>query len=134
MKQVLVILFTLLIVGCNTTPKEPLPVESYHLTSTDPEYGYIAEKPIELGGFLLGSKSAGAHVQYFEGLLGPNGEQVKVTRIGSCCAFEDKSMPFGGGLLDRYQLTYKGQNKPAIIYVNLYKFNKPLAPKGFALL
>ena len=79
MKQVLVIFFTLFIVGCNTTPKEPLSEESFNLTSIDPEYGYTAEKPIELGGFLLGSKSAGAHKQYFEGLLGPNGEQVKVS-------------------------------------------------------
>lgn len=39
-----------------------------------------------------------------------------------------------GGFLDRYQLTYEGQKKPVIIYVNLYKFNKPLAPMGFALL
>ncbi|MCF6442123.1 hypothetical protein L1077_22100 [Pseudoalteromonas luteoviolacea] len=134
MKQVLVIFFTLLILGCDTTPKKPLSAGSFQLTSNDPEYGYTENKPIELGGFLRGTKSAGAHIEYFEGLIGPNGEKVKVTRLGSCCAFEDKSMPFGGGMLDRYQLSYKGQEKPAIIYVNLYKFNKPLAPKGFALL
>ncbi|GEK10963.1 hypothetical protein [Pseudoalteromonas peptidolytica] len=134
MKKVLVVFFTLLIFGCNTTPKESISTDSFHLTSNDPEYGYTEKKPIELGSFLRGTKSASAHIEYFDGLIGPNGEKVKVTRLGSCCAFEDKSMPFGGGLLDRYQLTYEGQEKPAIIYVNLYKFNKPLAPKGFSLL
>jgi len=134
MKQVLIIILTIATLGCNTTPKEPLSTESFQLTSQDPDYGYSSKKPIELGGFLRGTKSYGAHVEYFEGLLGPNGEQVTAQRLGSCCAFEDKTMPFGGGLLDKYQLTYKGQKSPAIIYVNLYKFNKPLAPKGFALL
>ncbi|KZN62813.1 hypothetical protein N473_18030 [Pseudoalteromonas luteoviolacea CPMOR-1] len=134
MKQVLVIVLALFIVGCSSTSKVALSEDRFLLTSNDPEYGYTENKPIELGGFLRGTKSAGAHIEYFEGLMGPNGEKVKVTRLGSCCEFEDKSMPFGGGLLDRYQLTYEGQKKPVIIYVNLYKFNKPLAPMGFALL
>ncbi|MGB2742634.1 MAG: hypothetical protein WBC60_18975 [Cognaticolwellia sp.] len=134
MKKILVIILTFVLLGCNATPKEPLSSDSFQFTSQDPEYGYTSEKPIELGGFLTGTKSSGAHIEYFEGLLGPNGEQVNIQRLGSCCAFEDKTMPFGGGLLDRYQLTYEGQKAPAIIYVNLYKFNKPLAPQGFALL
>ena len=103
------------------------------MTSKDPTYGYNEQNPVELGGFLLGSKYEGTHVEYFQSLLGPNGEQVQVKRLGSCCAFEDSSMPFGGGLLDMYELTYKGISKPIIIYVNLYKFVKPMAPQGFAL-
>jgi hypothetical protein len=134
MKQISIIILTIVLFGCNTTPNKPLSTESFQLTSQDSDYGYTSQKPIELGGFLQGTKSAGAHIEYFEGLLGPNGEEVSIQRLGRCCAFEDKTMPFGGGLLDRYQLTYKGQKKPAVIYVNLYKFNKPLAPKGFALL
>lgn len=134
MKRILVIILSVIILGCNTTPEISLPPESFYFTSDDPEYGYKSDKPVELGGFLVGTKSWNKHFEYFNGLLGPNGEQVKVDRLGSCCEFEDKTLPLGGGLLDRYILTYKGQKTPAIIYVNLYKFNKPKAPKGFSLL
>lgn len=120
--------------GCTTTVKTPLSADSFSMTSKDPAYGFSAQKPIELGGFLHGSKYEGAHMEYFQNLLGPNGEQVQARRLGSCCAFEDSSIPFGGGLLDKYELTYDGITKPLIIYVNLYKFVKPMAPQGFALL
>lgn len=119
--------------SCATTSKEPLPPEAFHMTSQDPSYGYRKNNPIELGGFLWGTKFEGSHIQYFEGLMGPNGEQVRVQRLGSCCEFIDSSMPMGGGLLDMYQLSYDGIPEPKVIYVNLYKFKKPMAPKNFVL-
>ena len=130
---VLIILLSHLI-GCASTSKEPLSSESFNMTSKDSTYGYTEVNPIELGGFLRGTKYEGAHIQYFDSLLGPNGEEVKVRRLGSCCEFLDDSMPFGGGLLDKYELTYKGISKPVVVYVNLYKYTKPMAPKDFALL
>ncbi|WP_016957287.1 hypothetical protein [Catenovulum agarivorans] len=133
-KYLLVLIFIGVLASCSSTGKSPISKGLVESTSTDPEYGYTENKPIELGGFLLGTKYEGAHIEYFQSLMGPNGETVKVKRLGSCCAFEDPSMPFGGGLLDRYELSYKGQSKPVIIYVNLYKFNKPVAPQGFILL
>lgn len=103
------------------------------MVSSDSEYGYSPTKPIELGGFLRGTKYEGAHIEYFQSLFGPNGEQLEIKRLGSCCPFEDSSMPFGGGLLDKYELSYEGLSEPVVIHVNLYKFNKPMAPKGFTL-
>lgn len=131
-----IILMTVLIqlFGCVSTTKVPLTEDSFVMTSTDTEYGYSEAKPVNLGGFLSGTKSKGAHVEYFQSLLGPSGEQVRVRRLGSCCPFEDPSLMLGGGMLDRYELTYEGISEPAVIYVNLYKFEKPMAPVGFALL
>ncbi|WP_105167847.1 hypothetical protein [Pseudoalteromonas sp. T1lg23B] len=134
LKKLYLCTFILFLAACNSTHKPSVVAMSAEMTSSDPEYGYSASKPIELGGFLIGSKYHGSHVEYFESLMGPNGEQVTVQRIGSCCPFEDSSMPFGGGLLDKYQLSYEGIPEPVVIHVNLYKFNKPMAPKGFTLL
>lgn len=133
-KQVFLVVLFIALAACGTTQNNASSAFSSEMTSNDPEYGYTAQKPIELGGFLRGSKYEGAHIDYFQSLEGPNGETVEVKRLGSCCAFEDATMPFGGGMLDRYQLSYNGIKKPVVIYVNLYKFNKPLAPKGFLLL
>lgn len=136
MKTWYALLVSLAVVGCATrTSKTPsAPAADTRYTATDADYGYSASKPVELGGFLTGSKYSGAHAEYFENLVGPHGEPVSVERLGSCCAFEDESLPFGGGLLDMYQLSYEGQDKPVVIYVNLYRFARPLAPVGFALL
>lgn len=133
MKNLFVLLFAMALFGCGATPKIPLGQEYYRNTSSDPEYGYTQEKPIKLGGFMVNSKYAGKHSEYFEGLMGPHGEQVQVERLGSCCMFEDDSLELGGGLLDRYQLSYEGLKQPMIIYVNLYQFERPMAPQGFIL-
>ncbi|WP_207801117.1 MULTISPECIES: hypothetical protein [Gammaproteobacteria] len=135
-------LFTCLVLtACTSTQESPsqsqqsntTPTITDSRTSSDPDYGYTSHKPIELGGFLRGTRSEGAHIDYFESLTGPNGEKVEVHRLGSCCGFEDDSLPFGGGLLDRYHLSYRGIPEPVVIYVNLYRFNKPMAPMGFLL-
>ena len=126
-----IILFFLF--GCSsTTPIENL-VFLPEFTSNDTDYGYSEENPIKLGGFLLGTEYAGYHQYFFSRLHGPNGEKLQIQRLGSCCEFEDPSMPMGGGLLDRYELKYEGQKDPAVVYVNLYKFESPMAPKGFVL-
>lgn len=133
LKNLVSITFILILAGCASASKNPLPIDSFVMTSQDPSYGFTKDKPIELGGFLLGTKYEGAHIEYFQSLLGPNGEEVEVRRLGSCCSFEDQNLPFGGGLLDIYELTYEGLSNPVIIYVNLYKFIQPMAPKGFVL-
>ena len=136
MKYLIFILTVLILGGCQSTSQSNnLPIEvDFSNTSSDPEYGLSESKPVMLGGFLRDTKYAGAHIEYFNNLVGPNGEPVNAQRLGSCCGFEDSSLPFGGGMLDRYQLTYDGQDKPVVIYVNLYKFEQPRAPLGFALL
>lgn len=130
---VLSMLFVFL-VGCASTSKTPLPAQSFNMTFKEPSYCHTQENPIELGGCLRGIKCDGAQLQYFPSFLDPDGVEVYVKRLGSCCAFEDPSIPLGGGLLDMYELTYDEISKPIFNYVNLYKFVKPKAPKNFVLL
>ncbi len=68
---------------------------------------------------------------YLNALRGPNGEKVQFRRIGSCCEFESNSAAFGTGLLDQYEVYYKGLKEPLILYINSYEFEEPMAPIGF---
>lgn len=134
MKYILVLTLVLFTFGCTST-NVPTPIEvDLSNTSTDGTYGFSQDNPIKLGGFLRGTKYEGAHIQYFDGLTGPNGEEIQIRRLGSCCGFLDASLPLGGGLLDMYQLSYEGIEQPVVVYVNLYKYEQPKAPIGFALL
>lgn len=134
MKYALFVIFFALLSGCQSTSRDLGIKGEAAFTANDPQYGYVAHKPVKLGGFLRGSKYEGSHIEYFQSLTGPNGEPVRVKRLGSCCPFDDQSMPFDGGMLDKYELSYPGQKKPVIIYVNLYQFEAPKAPQGFTLL
>lgn len=131
--------FAMFLSGCGAKAKnlasENRLNEAYFVnTSSDEEYGYQPEKALLLGGFLFGTDSQDYHYIYFNRLRGPSGQEVSVKRAGSCCGFKDEKLPFGGGMLDLYELTYEGLEKPVIVYVNLYRFEEPKAPQGFILL
>lgn len=134
MRVLLPLLLSLTLAACAVAPDNNQIVATEAFTSTDKAYGFSADKPVNLGGFLRGTQYEGAHIEYFDNLRGPAGQLVQAIRLGSCCPFEDSSLPFGGGLLDMYELRYDGLAKPVVIYVNLYKFEQPLAPSGFSLL
>ncbi|WP_255345422.1 hypothetical protein [Pontibacter sp. BAB1700] len=39
----------------------------------------------------------------------------------------------GGGLLDKYSITYEGLAEPIILYINMYDSDKLKVPVGFTL-
>ncbi|QRN95048.1 hypothetical protein JRI60_39100 [Archangium violaceum] len=90
-------------------------------------YGYTPEAPIKVGG---GPRSEHEYLQY---LRGPEGQRLRYQRLGSCCDFKDPSLPFGGGLLDMYEVTYEGLEKPVTLYLDMYRREEPRAPAGFRL-
>ena len=96
-------------------------------TASDPGYGYSAEKPIRTGPY-----AQRLHLYYLNSLRGPNGEVLEYERRGACCAFEDAALPFGGGLLDVYDLKVEGSDKPLTIFVDMYHRGPPLLPVGFS--
>ena len=102
--------------------------------SEDETYGYSEKNPIKVGG---ADKSEGPKNErrYLNALSGPNGEEITYSRKGSCCAFETENGFLGGGLLDRYEVKWKGGKKSLIIYINMYDMDdKELkAPKGLTL-
>ena len=36
------------------------------------------------------------------------------------------------GLLDRYEVTYPGLEKPVVLYLNYYDYERPKIPVGFS--
>lgn len=94
--------------------------------STDSKYGYEPNSNTSIKVGKIENEQA-----YLSALRGPNGEKVKFNRIGSCCKFESKTAIFGSGLLDQYEVKYKGLKEPVILYINSYDFETPKAPVGF---
>lgn len=70
-------------------------------------------------------------IDYLHSLSGPNRERLEFNRIGSCCPFETKNSSFGGGLLDKYWVTYKGKGNTILLYINMYDEDVLYAPEGF---
>lgn len=96
-------------------------------TASDPAYGYAVDKPIYTGPY-----AQRLHLYYLNSLRGPRGEVIEYERRGACCAFEDASLPFGGGLLDVYDLKIEGSDKPLTIFVDMYHRGPPLLPVGLS--
>ena len=104
--------------------------ESASSQSTDPTYGLTEKNPIKVGG---GESGPVSERKYLNSLSGPNGEAVTYDRIGSCCFFKSKSSPMGGGLLDKYSVTYKGKKDTVVLYLNMYEKGKIVVPIGFRM-
>lgn len=96
--------------------------------SKDETYGYKEENPIRVGGGLMGG--AANERKFLDALAGPEGESISYKRLGSCCMFETPNSSMGG-LLDIYEITWKGQDEPVKLYLNMYDYEKPLIPVGF---
>ncbi|MDF2190237.1 hypothetical protein [Paraflavitalea sp. CAU 1676] len=125
--------------GGSSYPKLPgsrdyamLDDKSFKLTAItdDSTYGYTVKSPIMVGGGLM--NGAANEQRYLNGLQGPNGETISYHRLGSCCPFKTKNGLLGdGGLLDKYEVTWEGQDKPVILFINMYDAGDLKAPKGF---
>jgi hypothetical protein len=142
---------TLLFVGCQTTAKvggktrgmmdygspnvkQELVNDQVFLIkqyATDATYGYTEKKPIMVGKEGGGPKD---ERRFLNALAGPNGEQISYQRLGSCCGFSTKNGLFGdSGMLDKYEVTYEGLDKPKILYINMYDSDILQVPVGFTL-
>ena len=108
--------------------KEGVPSVTIIGISTDETYGYQQSNPIKVGGVMDGPARERA---YLELLRGPNGESIRYERNGSCCGFETPNSLFGGGMLDIYSVWIGDNPEPVKLYINMYDYEQPKAPKGF---
>ena len=103
-------------------------IEKY---ATDKSYGYSEENPVMVGGKDGGPKN---ERRFLNALTGPNGEEIKYYRIGSCCGFKTKNGTYGnGGMLDMYNIDYEGINESLVIYINMYDSDTLKVPVGLEL-
>ena len=99
------------------------------LTPTPREdYGRSEKDPIKVGGsYDSGSEN---EQRYLSALRGPEGQPVRFERRGSCCPFATPNSELGG-MLDVFEVTYDGLEKPIMLYVNMYDADELYVPAGF---
>ena len=152
MKKLFYVLgITLLLVGCKTTAKvggktggmmdygsprvkQELVNDQMFLIkeyATDKTYGYSEKNPIMVGKEGGGPKD---ERRFLNALAGPKGEEISYQRLGSCCGFFTKNGLFGdSGMLDMYEVSYEGLDKPITLYINMYDSDVLQVPIGFTL-
>lgn len=144
MRKIFILLITLLVVSCSsikdsssnqstfTGKHELLDDFTFKIVefSQDNTYGYTQKNPIKFGDFSQGPAN---ERRFLNALAGPNGEKISYYRIGSCCNFKTTNSPFGGGLLDMYNVTYEGAKKEIVLYINMYDADVLKVPIGFTL-
>jgi hypothetical protein len=123
----------LLLAACSSTSKARPRNSQAHsegwqqAVDVSDSYGLSPENPIHVGGGPEGQHS------FLETLRGPEGQPLAWRRLGSCCEFETPNGIMGFGLLDLYEVTYEGLERPVILYLDMYESGPVMAPVGFTL-
>ncbi|UFH35177.1 2-dehydro-3-deoxyphosphooctonate aldolase [Flavobacterium acetivorans] len=100
--------------------------------SKDKKYGYDKDYPINV--FYRNTRDESINQERFlNALAGPNGEKITFRKLESCCPFPTKKTELGAGFLDVYEIKWKDQKKPVILYMNIYEKGHLLVPVGFSL-
>ena len=104
------------------------PVEA---VSTDSTYGLTQGNPIRVGGG-TGGVTDGL-LRYLGALAGPHRERVAFRPLGRCCPFWIPGEANKVGLLEIYEISYDGIDRPVRIFVDAYNPGLPIAPVGFTI-
>lgn len=141
MKNILFLVGMIFFVGCavhknksNTiiTNQLLLDEETFYIKDTtfDRTYGYKQFNPVRVANDRKASGPKNER-RYLNALLGPNNEEIFYERLGSCCAFRTPNAPIENmGLLDRYQIYWKGCKDTLIVYINMYDKGSMKIPYG----
>ena len=139
MKRLCFFLITcMFIISCKTAEQNTKHVltseNSFLITevSTDKTYGYTESNPIKVGSKTMEDGPLNER-RFLNALAGPGGEPIKYERLGSCCFFSTKNGFMGGGLLDKYEVTWTGQREPVVLYLNMYDPGPLKCPVGFTI-
>ena len=111
-----VLLFTL----ATQPPASSCPV------AEDPEFATTAARAVQIGGGPM--YVAARERRYLDALRGPGGEALQYKRTGTTRVdIGDRQT-----IVDVYDVTYAGLEKPIVLYLDAYHFDDALqAPKGF---
>ena len=90
----------------------------------EPEFGTVMNNAIQVGGGAM--YAASRERRYLDALRGPGGEPLEYMRTGTR-PLKTNTLT----ILDVYQVTYPGLDKPIVLYLDAYHFDDALrAPKG----
>ncbi|RZJ65234.1 MAG: 2-dehydro-3-deoxyphosphooctonate aldolase [Flavobacterium sp.] len=144
-KLILIPLLSLLLASCvstkstikNIDDNAPVPKmkdNAFIITefSKDPKYGYDPDYPVNV--FYHNSKNETVNAErYLRALSGPNGEKIFFKKVDTCCPFPSKRSDMGAGFVDIYEVTWVGQKKRTLLYINIYEKGAILVPVGLGL-
>jgi hypothetical protein len=100
------------------------PPASACAVSDEPVFATTKDHAVQVGGGAM--YVAARERRYLDALRGPTGEPLTYKRIGSLLG------PDGHTILDGYEVTYIGLEKPITLYLDAYHYDDALkAPKGF---
>ena len=138
-------IFAILLTSCSASKKTEKPRSTsngdhpvsrnaflFAQRTTDSTYGYSEKNPVRVGN-ADASEGPLNEQRFLNALLGPHGERIAYVREGSCCPFETNNGFMGGGMLDRYKITWAGQDQPVILYLNMYDPGDLFVPVGFTV-
>ena len=90
----------------------------------EPEFATSKDHPVQVGGGAL--TIAARERRYLDALRGPEGQPVQYKRVGTERTTDQAT------ILDRYEVSYPGLEKPLYLFLDAYHFDDALkAPKGF---
>lgn len=99
--------------------------------ATDKKYAYNENYPVNVGFTTLEEGLNNQH-RYLNALAGPNGEKITYKLVDTCCPFPTQRSDMGAGVLDIFEITYEGQTKSILLYVNKYERGELLIPIGLS--
>lgn len=100
--------------------------------SKDKKYGYDKDYPINVFFKSINNENINAQ-RFLNALAGPQGQVITYNKIETCCPFPCKKSNMGAGFLDVYEISWEGQNKPILLYINIYEKGDLLVPIGLTL-
>lgn len=93
--------------------------------SDEPAFATTKDHAVQVGGGAM--YVAARERRYLDALRGPMGEALQYKRTGSLPLTTNSET-----ILDAYEITYAGLEKPVVFYLDAYHFDDALkAPKGF---
>ena len=94
------------------------------------KYGYDKDYPVNVN-FTTVADGLNNQIRFLNALAGPKGEKITYTQKEACCPFPTKKTDTGAGTIDTFEITWKGQTKPVLLYLNKFEKGELLIPIGF---
>ena len=119
------LLLVLLLAGPSTAQTVDVPASQKPACeeAPDDQYGYVRTRAIQVGGSPM--YGAARQRRYLDVLVGPERQPVTYRRRG-----QDRAPD--GTILDAYEVTHAGLEKPIILFLDWYHYTPPRLPRGFS--
>jgi hypothetical protein len=99
--------------------------------ATSKKYGYDQDYPVNVN-FTSIEDGINNQIRFLNALAGPKGEKITFVKKDVCCPFPTKKIDTGAGTIDTFEITWEGQAKPLLLYINKFEKGELLIPVGLS--